>query len=206
LKGHLIDSRCLALTLYVCQAAVLGIAQKPAPETKSSARFEEAIRLLQNGKYSEARQEFLETAQREPSSAECFYYLGMAEFGLHDLGAAEKDLQHALRLNPHSASVLYNLGVLSLEQKKAGEAVHYLERASDSGPDSPELSINLVRAYLESGHEDKGLEFARSARRHYGANTAFALTLGKVFLSHGLIPQARELLQQANQAAPHSLR
>jgi Flp pilus assembly protein TadD len=72
----------------------------------------------------------------------------MAEFGLRDLEAAEKDLRHALKLNPGSARALYNLGVLLLEQKRAAEAVYYLERARDTGSDAPELSINLVRAYL----------------------------------------------------------
>jgi predicted Zn-dependent protease len=40
------------------------------------------------------------------------------------------------------------------------------------------------------------------ARRRYGADPAFALTLGNVLLSHGLTAQARELLQAANRAAP----
>jgi Flp pilus assembly protein TadD len=49
---------------------------------------------------------------------EGFFYLGMAEFNLHNLAAAEKALRPALELDPRGASVLYNLGVLLLEENK----------------------------------------------------------------------------------------
>jgi predicted Zn-dependent protease len=158
------------------------------------------VALLQRGKYSEPQQELL-AATGHHSSAESFFYLGMADFNLHHLAAAEEALGEAWRLDPRSGSVNYNIGVVLLEQKRARDALPFLHRASTIGPGSTETAVNLVRAYLGNNQEEEGPAGIKSSLARYGQDPAFALTLGKGLLAPGLAGPARELLTTADRAA-----
>ena len=68
-------SRRLRLMVCCCLAMAMGSAQKSAAIPPSTAsELQNGITLLQEGKYSEARQKFLVATQRNPSSAESFFY------------------------------------------------------------------------------------------------------------------------------------
>ena len=187
--------RILFLTLiYMSLATALKASQASAADEKEkNVSLAKGVGLLEEKRYPEARQEFLDATRRDPGSAEAFFYLGVAELHLGNAPAAERCLRHALELNPQSVNTLYNLGVLLLDQKKPRQAIPYLEKASQAGPPSPELSVNLIGAYLDSGNKDRALEVARSTARKFEGQPAFDLALGKCFLAHNLPAEARGL-------------
>src|SRR5437660_12793404 len=136
----------LFLTLiYVSPATALKASQAPAADGKEkNASLARGVGLLEEKRYPEARQEFLEATRRDPGSAEAFFYLGVAELHLGNAPAAERCLRHALELNPQSVNTLYNLGVLLLDQNNPRQAIPYLENATQAGPASPELSADTT--------------------------------------------------------------
>jgi len=117
-------ARWLLVTLFLCLSTAGGAPQPAAtPAQSPSGDLQKGIALFQQGKYSEAHQELLAATERNPSSAEGFFYLAMADLRLHHPAAAEKNLRHALTLDPRSGSVLYNLGVLLLEEEQGSSSL-----------------------------------------------------------------------------------
>ena len=112
--------------------------QPASPQT--APPLQKGIALFQQRKYAEARQELLRETLRHPSSAQGYFYLGMAEVHLGDLAAGERSLRHALELNPGSPNTLCNLGVLLLEQRKPQEALPFLEKANRLEPTNPSFA------------------------------------------------------------------
>jgi tetratricopeptide (TPR) repeat protein len=162
-----------------------------------------AIHLVQQGRFQEAESRLHEAIVRDPSSAEAYFYLGIATIQLGRPADAEGYLRRSLQLNPNSIDAQYNLGVLLLEEGKPAQGVVQLESADRAGPPTPEISVNLVRAYLEAHQRDRALQFAASASRQFHNSAPFQLALGQCFRNHGMTEQAIGALQAANQLAPN---
>ena len=193
----------LASFLVFQSLPLSGVASPALPTLNSSANtLQNGIRLYQQKKYKQAREELLQEIRAHPGSAEAFFYLGMSEFNLGNASGAEKHMRRALELNPRSTAVQYNLGVLLLNQKRPKEAVTFLLEAARTTRPTPELSVNLVRAYLEAGENAQAVETAKSAAESLGNNPAFNLAVGKLFLAHSLFPQAGAYLEKADRLVP----
>src|SRR3954470_21664732 len=173
-------------------------AGQASSERKLNPVSQNAIRLVQEGKFEEARSQLLEDAHSNPGSSETFVLLGVTEIQLHDYSAARQALEKALRLNADSTDALYNLGVLSLEESRPKQAVTYFETAERKGRSGPELAVNLVRAQFEAGDRQEGLKTARDASRHFQDVPAFQLALGKVFLESKIAGEAVTSLKRAD--------
>lgn len=137
------------------------------------------IQLIRQQRYQEAEGMLLEAVKLNPSSAQAYFYLGIATLKLGRPAEAEANFHRSLQLGPQSINTMYNLGVLLLDEGKAKEAVTYLERASRAGPPSPDISVSLIRAYLESKQRNRALELAASADRKLQDSASYQLALGR---------------------------
>ena len=113
----------------------------PQPRGQAGAApadsLQEAIQLLRQERYQEAEVRLRDEVKQHPSSAEAYFYLGIADLKLGRREEAEAQFRHSLQLAPQSANTLYNLGVLLLDEGKAAQAIPYLERANPGWASQP---------------------------------------------------------------------
>lgn len=166
------------------------------------AQFHQGLEFLRAKKYPQAQQSFKKATQLNPRFAEGFFYLGICTLHAGDRPAAEAALRHAVKLNPSASNALYNLGVLLLEDKKPVEAAQYFEKARRAGPFSPELAVNLIRAHLEAGHTDRAVSVAEAVAPQFASSAEFDVTMGQLFLAHGVAGPACAALRSADRLQP----
>ncbi len=192
------------LLLYPCLsfAVLSSFGQDSRHRPSEASQLQNGIALLAQKRYAEARREFIRVTRRDSNSVQGYFYLGLVEVNLGNPQNAEKSFRRALQLEPRSVSTLYNLGVLLLQQNRAGEAIVYLERVYQIDPRSAELTVNLIRAHLDLGQHSAASQVAELANGRFENAPEFHLAAGKLFLSHGVIAQARASLEKANRLLP----
>ena len=173
-----------------------------ASRERAGAALRNGSALMQEARYQEARDQFVQATKEDPRSAEAFFFLGTAEVQLHQPAAAESALRHSLALDATSANTLYNLGVLLLERKRPREALPYFERASRIDPASIEICVNLIRAQLDAGYPERALHAVDASLPDVSNSPAFNLAAAKSFLAHGMPEQATGFLKKADASMP----
>ena len=143
----IIRKRFLMLTIFLLwNVASLLAGQKLIDQKELTNLLGKGVLLLEQKKYSEARHEFRSLTQKDPSFAQGFFYLGIAEMNTGDLLAAEGSFRRALNLDPHATNTLYNLGIVLLEEGKPDEAIPRLEKVWKAANKNPCVSSKLREA------------------------------------------------------------
>lgn len=182
---------CL-FTLFNCSLVQTAFAQKRgrasqnrAPQ-KSASRAagiaEEADKLLEEGKSSDAIDAYKIAIRLDPKFAPAYGGLGDAYFntGKWDEGLAAYKEQ--VRLEPNSAEAQYNLGYAYNAMGRHGEAFAPLVRATSLDPGYAEAYYGIGYAYLRGTDFEKSISFFKSAIRlqadyadaYYGLGQAYA--------------------------------
>lgn len=95
-------------------------------------------------KYAEAKQQFEAELALNPKDDLSRYYLGVVQFELHDLSAAETNLERVAREHPDRSNAFDHLGQVYLQQGRPEPAVTALRKAialtADSRPDDSNLA------------------------------------------------------------------
>jgi Flp pilus assembly protein TadD len=147
--------------------ASLTRAQQLDPRDRE-ADFHLGRALLQAGRVAEARQHFIEFAQRYPTDPRPFFQIGVMAQSSRDIAGAASAYQEALRRDPKS-SARNNLAWLRATAPRAqdrdgAEAVRLAESLRDEpGGQRPEVLDTLAAAYAESGDFPRAADTARSA-------------------------------------------
>ena len=101
-----------------------------ADPNDASALYSLGALLVQASKWSEGRA-VLEQAQRAaPGSWATAFYLGKADFELHDVSAAAKQLRRAAELNPDEPGAPYLLARILRAQGQTAEAEVFMQRVA----------------------------------------------------------------------------
>lgn len=130
-------------------AAIVGgaIALSPRPQKLL------ADRALQAGRLDEAVRVYHEVLARAPNYVSAWDGLGIAEFHLGHIEAAEQTFATAERLAPRSAVLPNHRGATLLSQGRYAEAVEAFARAIALAPADAELHRNLGIALHHLGRE-----------------------------------------------------
>jgi Flp pilus assembly protein TadD len=92
------------------------------------------LRLL--GRYEDAREAFLKTAQCEGGkTGDTYNELAICCMEMNLLGESEAALKTALSLSPEDAKIMANMGVLLSKSKKTSEARKWFRSALEYNPD-----------------------------------------------------------------------
>ncbi len=106
---------------------IAGVAENP--ETSAEAHYFLGRLANQEGKFSEAVQDFQEAIRESPAYAEAYAELGFSLVKLKQYAEAEKNLRKALEINPQSYTA--NLGLMMLyERTKDPRAPEQVNRFS----------------------------------------------------------------------------
>ena len=128
----------LFVTLFVCGA---GVAQQQS--SKTSASFQVAEALVQQGHLEEAKAKILAELQRDPSSVEGYNLLGIIESEEQDYPNALAAFQKALQLAPSSTKTHTNLGNVYLAEKQLNLAEKEFRTVLRLDPGNRDGNYNL---------------------------------------------------------------
>ncbi len=99
---------------------------------------------LGQSKLDGAKTELTAYTLRRANSLEGFLKLGTAQLRSHELNAAERTFNDALRLNPRNPEALNDLGLVRLQRGRAVEAEQYFNAAQTQQPDYAPALLNAA--------------------------------------------------------------
>ena len=99
---------------------------------------------LGQSKLDSAKTELTAYTLRRANSLEGFLKLGTAQLRSHELNAAERTFNDALRLNPRNPEALNDLGLVRLQRGRAVEAEQYFNAAQTQQPDYAPALLNAA--------------------------------------------------------------
>jgi tetratricopeptide (TPR) repeat protein len=180
------------------------------------ARSREARRdqFLKSGKahladrdFQRAVLDFRNAAATAPRDAECFYQLGLAYVGAHDLQGAWDSFRTALSLDPHHRGAKLNLAMIQVsmpdpDRVKEGHAS--LQEILDSGPvDASALHLTAL-SELRLGELEVAERHLRQALAAQPSSLANLSLLAQARLARGDRVGASEVLESACRDNPRS--
>ena len=130
----------LMLGLGACLTPAAGsqsLPQKGAPRGASADSLRAAIQLIQQERYKEAEGKLLEAVKLDPSSAQVYFYLGVATQKLGRPAEAEKYFRRSLELGPRAVNTLYNLGVLAARGRETRGSSRLSRKGEPGRPSQP---------------------------------------------------------------------
>jgi tetratricopeptide (TPR) repeat protein len=188
----------------------------PPPADASARDLEKAGDELRSKKAYNDAIEYYRLAIKKADSAELHNKTGIAYLQLLQLKVAEKEFNHALKMNRNYAEALNNLGVVFYIRKKYGKAIGEYGKALKLSETSASFHSNLGMAYFEKKEFDKATaEFVRALeldpqifeRQALGGIAArmaspedrarYAYTMARIYAGRGIYDRSLEYLKKA---------
>jgi tetratricopeptide (TPR) repeat protein len=141
---------------------------------------EEGQRHLANDNLSEALRIFTTIAQREPTNANVFFYIGEVKYAAEDYPAALQSYQQGLKIDAGNALNNIGIGKLSLDKGDLAQAEKYFNLALRSAKNKSDIHAQIGIAYMHSRKPvgAKAVEHLTMARDIDPENAEYWLRLG----------------------------
>lgn len=135
------------------------VVDKPTPEKAQ----QEAVKLMQQGKYAETVAKADEIIKEFPDSADAYSVRGMALAleGKTDEGL--KDTQKAYQLNPNSVSNYYNMAMVYKLQGNLNESKAWFEKVLQKDPRNTWSIYGMATIYADQGQDRLALQWLSQA-------------------------------------------
>ncbi len=159
------------VTLY-SRAAQLSA--NPAPRIYLAAEY------MDMGRLPEARDILQGVTQQSPESWNANYYLGLADYQLKDLPAAEIYFSRAIAIDPAEPDEYFNLGLTLFEEKRLGEAAAQLRSAIARNRDGQGYHYVLGEILLDQGQIEAGRGELREELSHTAEDAPLRLQIEQV--------------------------
>ena len=132
------------------------------------------IVLAQMGRATEAREEYRGAIWDDPKLEAAYRNLGFLEWSGHELDAAQRELETALKLAPDDGSARYYLGRVDLDAGRYWKAFPELERSGMPLPEDADVQLLAAGGYIRVGRQKEGSELLHRlvSRTLSGAQTA----------------------------------
>ena len=160
--------------------------------------------------------EYYRLAMRKADSAELHNKAGIAYLQLLQLKVAEKEFNHAIKMDRNYAEPINNLGVIFYMRKKFDKAVKEYEKALKLNDSAASFHSNLGMAYFEKKEFERASAelmraldldpqiFERQALGGIAARMAspedrarYAFTLARIYARQGIYDRSLEYLKKA---------
>lgn len=161
------------------------------------------LTLLQATRYDDAVETFKEGLVRNPDSADLHFNLGTTYDKMGRLDELIFEMEEAIRLDPKHADALNYLGYTYAERDMhLGEAVVLIQKALEIKPRNGYYLDSLAWAYFKLGRYQEALEEMKRAVEVVPDDPVFFEHLGDIYLTHNLLPQAREAWMRSLELDP----
>jgi tetratricopeptide (TPR) repeat protein len=119
--------------------------------------YNEAIRLYEKRKYSEALEMNVAASKKAPKNAEILNNLGNCQFKLGRIEDALDSWKKALRIAPRSGKICNNLGIAYYQLDNNKDAIEYYKKAIMFEPDFADPYYNIASVYGFTGNFEDAL-------------------------------------------------
>jgi tetratricopeptide (TPR) repeat protein len=160
--------------------------------------------------------DYYQTAVAKKHSAALYNKMGISELLTQRLRDAEKDFEHAIKVDRGYADAYNNLGVVEYLRKRFGKAIKQYEKAIALQPDGASYFSNLGTAYFSKKEWKKSIDaYSRAVAldpdvfrsisnvgvsgviSSPGDRARFAYFLAKLYAKQGLADRSLEYLRRA---------
>ncbi|WP_422446291.1 tetratricopeptide repeat protein [Thermoanaerobacterium sp. DL9XJH110] len=125
--------------------------------------FIQGKKMMDMGRYEEAKELFLKLLAEDPGNAEAHNKLGVIAAGEKNFNEARKYFLKAMELKPGFSSAASNLGNLFFEAGDFEAAEEYYKKAINMDPDNPVPYNNLAVIYKNQGKIDRFVDFYKKS-------------------------------------------
>jgi len=119
--------------------------------------YNEAIKLYEKRKYSEALEKNQAASKKAPKNAEILNNLGNCQFKLGRIEDALESWKNALKIAPRSGKICNNLGIAYYQLDKNKDAIEYYKKAIMFEPDFADPYYNIASVYGFTGNFEDAL-------------------------------------------------
>lgn len=163
--------------------------------------LQNALDLLNAGKYQESVDILSFFLKDNPNSATAYRIQAIAEFMLGRSDSALAKMQRSIELNPQQPDSFYYLGRLHFSKNRPLEALTAFQKALELDPSSVRTMNNLGQTYEALGKFSEAEKAYRDAISWNDKSTRKSewpsYNLGALYLSQGQVEQALPYLSQA---------
>jgi len=153
-------------------------------------------------KYPEAVELYHRALELEPDNTAVRYAMAMAMEQNGQLDQAIAQLRQILKQEPDDATALNALGyTLADHGLELRDAYRYIRKAYKQEPDNPAVVDSMGWIEFRRGNNARAIEYLRRAYE-LQADPEIAAHLGEVLWMDGAKDEAREIWEQAAEAAP----
>lgn len=135
------------------------VVDTPTPEVAQ----QEAIKLMQQGKYVETVAKADEILKQFPDNAEAYSVRGMALALSGKPDAGLQDTQKAYQLNPNSVSNYYNMAMVYKLQGDLTQAKAWFEKVLQKDPRNTWSIYGMATIYADQGQDRLALQWLSQA-------------------------------------------
>lgn len=188
-----LSQRAAPLALFSALLVTMPIAVAATSET-----YIQAEALVRQGRWDQGISLLTPLLKAAPGNLKALNLLGIALTGKGDLAAANREFQHAVRIDPRFSPALKNLGINEFTQKDVKAAERHFSQALALAPNDP-----VIHAYL--GHIAYSRHQYRNAAAHLEKagnlvrDPAVATELAESCLEIGQQQRALDLLSALDQ-------
>ncbi len=186
------------LNAVVAQQKKQVAASTPPPSTD----FSKALQLIDQKRYTEARNLLSESLKKDPRNPDLLTAMGMTLTRMRLLDDAVKVLRQVVTLKPGSADAHMNLGVALADLSNQAEALKHFNRAVQISPSLAMGHYYRGRALHELKRETEAEPALRTALKLDPSLNAAKLTLASALNQSGRPQEAIPYLQQYMQTEP----
>jgi tetratricopeptide (TPR) repeat protein len=156
----------------------------------ASDKKRQALVLLQNEKFEEARSLLEEACELDREDAQAWRLLGVIHGMLGDMGKAEFCCRRAIALQPGSAEARANLGVALEKQGRLEEALQSYQEAVHLDPGHVNAPFNMGNVLKLLGRMDEAGECYRRALALRPDDAGMHVNLGAALAAQKRYPEA----------------
>jgi protein O-GlcNAc transferase len=164
--------------------------------TKANEYNFRGVALAEQGKYTEAIEQFLK-AQILAPNAKTLYFLGLCYQRLDKIKDAIGYYEKAITAGPNFSMAYNNLGLIYFNQEDFGKALTYLKKAVLTDTNNVSALNNLANTYQKNGQIGKAIETYHQAINLAPDRVEPYNNLGIVYFEKGEIQNSLKYLQLA---------
>lgn len=166
-------------------------------------RWEEARKVLADGKPGEAKALFEDLLKQYPTEADIHLFLGITQLRLRNPEAAVSAIKRALGENPNHADARTLLAWIELEVRgDIDAAIKEYQKVIELRPELAEAYSNLAAAQRKKGEFGRAIENLGEALKRKPDFAAALTTRGGIFAEQNKWAEARRDFEQALKINP----
>jgi protein O-GlcNAc transferase len=172
------------------------------PDPSPDDLFELAMSRHEAGAYEEAASLYRQILRQNPDDADTLQLLGVLDFQLGKLDAAEHSLRRAAQIQPDAWDCHYHLGVVCAAARKPADAIAFLQIATKLNPDAPEALQKLATTLHEQHRTDEAIPIFQKVISLRPDWTDALAAYGNALQSKSQWPEAAEVSRAVTHRRP----